>query len=202
MLRRLRATALAAVLLFSAGTASATSFFYVEAFTNTLLGNVHGTALLPSFNGSVYDFLQNASLDVLGSGLGSGYVGPGDPLEITHTFAPGVPVNSVQGAWLVVSVMDDHDLFEFEHALIDVDGDPFASGQATLNIFADSVGAYIQAAGDSFLETVSSSRGDFKVVFSALKVKFDGGSTAVIPEPTAALVFGAGLLLVRRRRRA
>jgi hypothetical protein len=210
MARRLRANAFAFALLFAASPASATSFFYIEAFTNSLLGNVHGTALLPSFNGDLSDFLEGTDLDVLGAGLGSGLVTPGDPLEITHTFAPGVSVSSVQGAWLVVSVVDDSlgEIFEYEHALIDVDGSSFADGQAVLNLFAGSVGGSIAAAGDSFLETIAAQPqrhgdGDFKVLFSALKVKFDGTTSTApaIPEPSAALAFAAGLLLVGRRRK-
>jgi len=202
MLHRLRAIALASALFLSAGAASATSYFYIEAFTSSLLGNVHGTALLSSFDGDLSDFLAGASLDVLGSGLGSGHVSAGHPLQVTHTFDPGVSVGSVKGAWLVVSVVDDLDLFEYEHALIDVNGQPFADGQAILNLFADSVSGYIQAAGDSFLEQIAAKKGDFKVAFSALKVKFETGTMPAVPEPGAALAFGAGVLLVARRRRA
>lgn len=116
-----------------------------------------------------------------------------------------------------------------EWAVVDVAGSQIYSGQSTLMfLFADvTVAADITHVGDSFgvsIQSVGSGNdpaGDFLVLSSIAKFDYsvdyalnlDGGSsfdrncdrqTEPVPEPSAALVFGAGLLAIsgRLRRRA
>ncbi|HEY8494444.1 MAG TPA: hypothetical protein VIN04_11165 [Myxococcota bacterium] len=194
--------------LLLAGPAAAVSYWYADVKTSSLLGDLHGSVLLPGDPGSLSDLIAGSDLDLLGSGLGSGKVEAGKPLTTTHVFAPGLPVASVVSASLVVSVVDDLDL-GFEEATVSIDGALLdgGSGKLLIDILGGSVAALVQTAGDSIGVTIAATQGDFKVAFSALKVKFETGTRPSpgpgpqIPEPSAALVFAAGLLIASRSRR-
>jgi hypothetical protein len=74
-----------------------------------------------------------------------------------------------------------------------------------MGLFGGSAAAVIANTGDSIQVTIAALSGDFLVKFSALSVHFTSdvatsAPTPAIPEPTAALVFAAGLALVARRR--
>jgi hypothetical protein len=192
-LRTLRWLLVGLVLLVS-GTADAVSF-YGELKTATgvpFFSDRTGRATV-DLDFDPFSFAWTASSS--SPGLGSPLVGP--TKTYTHTFAPGVPVAAVHGAWLLVSVIDDGDL-SHEIATIAVDGALFDEGQATFNLFVGTVTASIGAAGDTIEVTVSALKGDFKLVASALKVKF-----SPIPEPTTGVLLTAGLagLAWRSRRR-
>lgn len=192
--------------LLAAGPASALSYWYADVKTSSLLGDVHGTVTLPSNPGSISELIAGSDLELLGGGLGSAYVGTTSPKSTTHTFAPDVPVAAVVSASLVVSVVDDLDL-SGEEVSISIGADVLDGGSSSflVGFFGGSVAGWIDGAGDSVAVTIAAVRGDFKVAFSALKVEFEGGTPPrggpAIPEPSAALVFAAGLLLASRRRR-
>lgn len=196
--------------LLLAGPASAVSLWYGDVHTSSLLGNVHTEIQLPTAPSSISSLLAGTSLDVLGTGLGSGAVSSGSPIAVTHTFAPNdVVVNAIQSASLVVSVIDDLDLSS-EEVRISIGSDVIGGGSGVMlaGLFGGDVAAFVQGAGDSINVTIAAVRGDFKVLFSALSVEFDATlgaaapapSTPAIPEPSAALVFAAGLAIASRRR--
>jgi hypothetical protein len=205
-MRNLLLSLIACAGLLAAGPASALSYWYADVKTSSLLGNFHGAVTLPSNPSSISDLIAGSDLDVLGAGLGSPTVGVGSPKTATHTFAPSVSVGSVLDAFVVVSVIDDFD-HHFEEVSIAIGSDVLDGGSSFFlaGLFGGNVEGWIQGAGDSIDVTISAVRGDFKVAFSALKVKFEGGAPPnggpAIPEPSAALVFAAGLLLASRRRR-
>jgi len=192
--------------LLLAGPASAVSYWYADVKTSSLLGDFHGSITVPSNPGSLSDLIAGSDLDLLGAGLGSAYVASGGSKSATHVFAPDVPVASVVSACLVVSVVDDVDL-SLEEVSVAIGADVLDGGSSSflVGFFGGSVEGWIDGAGDSIGVTIASVRGDFKVAFSALKVEFEGGTPPrggpAIPEPSAALVFAAGLLLASRRRR-
>ncbi len=145
------------------------------------------------------------------AGLPSGgYVGAA-PLSYTHRFSPGVPVDSIEGAWLYVGLADDAyhlrdpDLWNpNEYAEIEINGDLFTQGSAVFNVLGGSLSIAAFRDDGEFLVTVSSPNlTDFRVAGSLFKVKFNAAPP--IPEPTSAAVFGLGAVLVgavllRRRR--
>lgn len=199
------AVAFVAVFAF-AGSAAAVPVWYADVQTSRFLGDVHASITLPGDPDSITDLLENTNLEKLGSGLGSGHVSTTSPLKITHTFAPnGYAVNQVHYASVIVGVLDDFDL-EYEYAELKIGTDVIDSGNAFANLFGGSVTAYIQSAGDSVELKLKATKGDYKVKFSALKVKFDAGkprdTTPAIPEPSAALIFAAGLAVAGVRRRS
>jgi hypothetical protein len=141
--------------------------------------------------------------DWTAGGLGDGTV-RGTPKTYTHTFDPGAAPVEVQEAWLFVSVLDDlsplPDLAS-ETAVVRIGSDVLASGNAFLNILGGSVTAWVGAAGDVLQLSVSGT-GDFWLLASAFKVVYrTPGAAAAVPEPTAALVFALGALLVFTRGR-
>ena len=183
MSRSLRLLLVGAVLLVS-GAAQAVGF-YAEIKTSSAFpiftDQTGRVTLQADFNPLTFDW----DTETVGVGLGSAQIPP--TKNYTHTFAPSVGVASVQEAWLFVSVIDDFDLSS-ETVRIDVDGSLFEQGSATLDVFFGTVTASISAAGDTIDVSVSSVSGDFKILASALKVKF-----TPIPEPTVALLMGLGL---------
>lgn len=203
-LRNLLAIGVATAGLLAAGAASAVPVWYADVHTSSLLGNVHGDLTALSDPGSIAQLLQSASVDHLGAGLGSGYVSTSAPLSITHTFAPdGFVAGVVHSATVTVMVVDDLD-FAREYGQIAIGGDVLDGGSALFDLFGGDVSALVTAAGDSFTLSVEATSGDFRVLFSALSVHFDGSvplPSPAVPEPTAALVFAAGLAIVVRRRR-
>lgn len=202
-MRKLVVTMVAVVGVALAGPAAAVSLWYGDVYTSSLLGDVHARITLPAEPDSIAGLLGSADLDVLGAGLGGGKVAVGSPITLTHTFAPGTSVGSIEKAALVVSVLDDVDL-GYETVEISVEQDLIDAGKGRflVGLFGGSVAALITNSGDSIGVTIASLAGDFQVAFSALAVQYasDTTPTPAIPEPTAALVFAAGLVLAARRR--
>ena len=164
------------------------------------------------------DFLGTADFDNFG------YVGAGESLNYQHMFDPindpTKDITSVDSAWLFVGITDDwqcdgwqscvSDWFvETETAALDLNGVAWESGQATARIFWGDVTAEanLLVNGGILNVTVSSSAGDFNVLWSKMLTEYQwvatgGGGTGpgsgvnAIPEPSAALVFAFGALIV------
>ncbi len=142
-------------------------------------------------------------------GLGNGYVSSSNTLAYSHHFNPAHDDAEVLGAWLIVSVIDDghpwwkDPLFEGESAIVTVENGDTLNGQATLNLFFKIIDPALL--DDRKLDiAMSTSRGDYVTLASALKVKYRVGEP--VPEPSAMLVFGIGIALTgfaaaRRRGR-
>ena len=158
-----------------------------------------------------------------------GYVAAGDSLSYQHFFAPatdpGIVISSIDSAVLQVAVVDDANcrrlrgcvtdwLFQPEIASIDLNGVEWQTGSATLNLFFGDITAEANLlANNGILNlTITSEVGDFVVLWSALDTAYtyernslggagSGGSGSPMPEPSAALVFALGALVVQRRVR-
>jgi hypothetical protein len=159
-----------------------------------------------------------------------GYVSQGATLEYQHTFDPffddDVVISAIDSAWLYVSVVDDSRcaslrgcagdwFFESEVAAIDLQAVHWSTGQATARIFWGDVTAEADLLNnDGVLEvSVHSAVGDFVVLSSTLVTRYTyelagsigpSSGSSPMPEPSAALLFALGALVVRgplRRRR-
>lgn len=208
-MRKLSLLLVVSVGLLNAAPADALSYWYADVKTSSLLGNVHGSLTLPTDPGSLAALIAGGDLDLDGgAGLGPAAIGAHGSIVATHTFSPGVPVASIQEACLVVSVIDDFD-WQREEVRISIGSDVLDGGSSRFlaGFFGGNVTGWIDSAGDQIAVTIASiGEGDFKVAFSALSVRFDSGLVSpgggpAIPEPSAALVFAAGLLVAARRRR-
>lgn len=193
------------------GVAQALPVYYADLYTNNALPgalrNTHVEATLAADPGNLFSYMSAPGAQTLGLGLGSGYVGSSSPRTITHSFGvDGYSVSSIISADLYLMVTDDVD-FSFESAIVDIDGVNWGSveGSYITRLFNGDVTAEITRVGDSFDVHVIAAQGDFTVVASALVVSFEGRPVSAVPEPNAALVFGAGALLTglaTRRRGA
>ena len=139
-----------------------------------------------------------------GLGLGDGYLsGTGDSVVYVHRFTPTATVDSIQNVWLAVGVLDDQFLDRAETAEIRLDGSSWKSGQATINLFSGDVTAYFSDNDGELTVAVVSRTGDFDVTSSLFGVEYSidsavsaRGDIVGVPEPGAAILFCAGLLLV------
>ena len=149
-------------------------------------------------------------------------------------FDDNVQIDSINSAWLYVAIVDDWDcaafgdcledwFLESETAVIDLNSVSWATGAATAAIFWGDVTAeadLLNTEGTLHV-SISSSDGDFAVLGSWLLTNYDyelgdfglvgtlgggeGTGAEPMPEPSAALVFAIGALVMRgtiRRRQA
>ena len=183
-----------------------------------LLVFLAGPALAAS---SVYD-------DVLEIGNPQlGYVGAGQSISYTHNFAPAldptIEIYSIDSVVLSIGAFDDshcrrlsgclRDWFrEGELASIELDGALWQTGQATAQVFFGDVTAYADMLiTEGELEVVvRSEHGDFVVAWSHMQTSYTwkpagggggAGGTSPMPEPSAALVFAVGAVVMQRRVR-
>lgn len=158
-------------------------------------------------------------------GIGDlGYVGLGETLDYQHFFEPAtdsnIEISSIDSVLLQVAISDDwrcsrlsqcaYDwLYQGEVASIDLNGIDWQTGQATANLFIGNITAQANLLlNDGLLDvSVSSEYGDFTVLWSRLDTTYTwaaaggGGAGTPMPEPSAALVFAVGALVVQRRVR-
>jgi len=199
-LPRLATLALLGAVLLAARPAEAVSF-YAEILTSAefpVFSDITASATLTvDFSPLDFDWTGMTS----SPGLGSQVITTAAPLAYTHTFDPTPDSAGILEAWLFISVVDDQLIDPAETASITLDGSFWQTGQATVNLFFGDITAegLITTDGDTIDVVVSSTAGDFRVLASALKVKF-----AEVPEPSTLLLVGLGaaLLSVRRRRAA
>lgn len=168
------------------------------------------------------DFIGSADL---------GYVASGDTLEYDHVFDPffdnDITIHSVDEAWLYVAIVDDWNcpsfgdcladwFVESEVAAIDLNEVSWQTGQATATILWGEVSAEADLlnSNGTLHVRVNSTQGDFAVLWSQLITTYDydladaplaarGDSAQPMPEPSAALVFAIGAVVMRgtiRRR--
>ena len=151
-----------------------------------------------------------------------GYVGPSRPvLEYSHVFDPAHVVTGVDSVHLGILLTDDLScstikgcfadlLFTPDIADVDVNGANWFQGQAHLLWGDITLLADVESNGDTVdVRITTKENTDLLVVLSKLKVEYlyegprslpDHGSSA-IPEPSAALAFATGLLVVSGRLR-
>lgn len=201
---RLLAAAALTFGVFWAGSASAISF-YAEILTNDSLiwpssfRDVRASATLTvDFDPITFDWTGMGGPP----GLGTGDVTAAQPLEYAHLYDPTPDSASVLQAWLFISVVDDQLGDPPETAEIELDDSFWQTGQATLNLFFGEITALglISTDGDTVdvrVSSVGGSPGDFTVLASALKVKFQP-----VPEPATALLLAFGMLALGVRRSA
>jgi len=203
-----------------AGSASADNI-YVDMLTADAFGDYHSRANFESNDDlSGWNPFTSNSLDLeyVGEGIGDSWVTPTQSLVFEHVFSPSATVDSVSGAWLTIWLGGDAkgDLncaqglactIDSEYARIELsDGFgawTFYEGDVDLKPGTFAIGSVtgsIQNVGDSLEVSVASEDGDFRLKGSALSLAFNGGSAAT-PEPTAALLFCVGGLLVARQSR-
>jgi len=163
--------------------------------------------------------------DVLGP-QDLGYVSVGNPLGYDHSFTPpsipnGTPANvSKVTLSILITDIDCLDYFscrydlhrEAEWAVITVEGTEIFNDEVNLfNLEVNNVtlAANILAVGDSFGVDISATEGDFVVLYSVADFEFttgaggSGGNPGTpMPEPSSAIVFGVGLLVLSRRLRS
>jgi len=198
VVRRLASVALLGAGLLLAPAAQAVSF-YAEVLTSTAFPVFPDVKANATLTVDFDPFDIDLSSGSTSPGLGTALVSVGSPKTYTHTFDPTPDSASILEAWLFISVTDDQLIDPPETASVALDGTFWQTGQATFNLIFGNITALglITTDGDTLDVTVSSTAGDFNLLASALKVKFNE-----VPEPTTVLLVGLGLLALGRRRRS
>ena len=152
-----------------------------------------------------------------------GFVMAGSTLAYEHTFDPlfddNMVINSTQ-TWLVFALADDWNCaasgtclddwsFQGESGAIDFNSMSWQTKYVKATIFWGDVTAEVDLLNSGGVVKVSASNdeGNSAVLWSWLVTKYDydlvGGGTLAVPEPSAALVFAIGALVMGRtiRRR-
>ena len=141
-----------------------------------------------------------ATLHDFGGDSANFITGFGDYLWWTHDFAYDYSsVNVISGVLSVALEDVDLSCIKQEYAFGITDSGVLAAGEVDSRIYEYSINASSLIDG-SLSVAVFGLSGDFKVVKSTLRVKYDA---APVPEPTTMLLFGtglAGLAAMSRRR--
>ncbi len=171
-----------------------------------------------TFEADFSAFPFEVSGDIQDGGIaGNPYLGSGGNDSISFSFDLPDKIGEIKGAWLVVAAYDDvdkvckygrcyADTFDQvkEYALVKTDGDVWKIAEIDGSyFFPDLLFGAVSIQGGSLGVEVSAKkvdykRGDFKLAGAALKVKYE----PVIPEPSAALLFGLGAVILAQTRRS
>ena len=146
--------------------------------------------------------------DIQNGGLsGDPYLEPWESISFSFELPDKVKNAQIKDAWLFVVAYDDVDKIcgrtdyrdeAKEYALVKLYGEDFKMFEVDgMKYWPEIVAGGFDVQGGSVDGLVKSKGGDFKVAAVGVKVKYE----PAIPEPSAALVFGAGALLVTQARR-
>lgn len=156
-----------------------------------------------------HSFWDASSSVTPGAGLGDGVLVPsGDPsmpyvLEYDHTFAPMGVVTDILSASVLVFVWDPTRAMNYAEVEVAGDGGTTSLEESWLfggdgrfkrfSLFNGSVAGILEYDADGILHLAVYGNRPFQVIASVLKVQY--GNCPVIPEPSAYLVFGLGILV-------
>ena len=207
----LLSTAVATAALFLASTASASMHYFSEMLTSDLMTGAPNYQMILNANlddsGNLSEVVSNTM--TAGAGLGSASVSAGGSLSYTHSFGPADTATGIVGSQLSVLTSGASSSNAFTSIALD---DNFWLNQATsFQVLGGQVDATLFLSDGELLVNVSATGNDLDLVWSMFRVNYEvdatrqtlvsssgggGDISAAIPEPGAATLFGAGILIV------
>ncbi|MEE3326092.1 MAG: hypothetical protein VX252_02020 [Myxococcota bacterium] len=207
----LLSTAVATAALFLASTASASMHYFSEMLTSDLMTGAPNYQMILNANlddsGNLSEVVTNTM--TAGAGLGSASVSAGGSLSYTHSFGPADTATGIVGSQLSVLTSGASSSNAFTSISLD---DNFWLNQATsFQVLGGQVDATLFLSDGELLVNVSATGNDLDLVWSMFRVNYEvdatrqtlvsssgggGDISAAIPEPGAATLFGAGILIV------
>ncbi|MEE3325977.1 MAG: hypothetical protein VX252_01415 [Myxococcota bacterium] len=206
-------TAIFSVGLFLASTASASMHYFSEMLTSDLMTAAPNYQMVLNANlddsGNLSEIVSNSM--TAGAGLGDASIAAGGSMNYTHSFGPSDSATGIIGSQLSVLTSGSASSGAFTSIALD---DNFWINQATsFQVLGGQVDATLFINDGELLVNVSATGNDLDLVWSMFRVNYEidatrqtlvqtssggggGDISAAIPEPGAATLFGAGILIV------
>ncbi len=210
----LLSTALVTAGLFLASTASASMHYFSEMLTSDLMTSAPNYQMILNANlddsGNLSEVVSNTM--TAASGLGDAAISAGGSMSYTHSFGPADTATGIVASQLSVLTSGASSSNAFTSIALD---DNFWLNQATsFQVLGGQVDATLFLSDGELLVNVSATGNDLDLVWSMFRVNYEidatrqtlvstgagggggGDISAAIPEPGAATLFGAGILIV------
>ena len=209
-------TALVTAGLFLASTASASMHYFAELLTSDLMTSAPNYQMIVESDLDNYGYVtevinQTSTAD---AGLGDASISAGGSMSYTHSFGPADRATGILGAQLSVMTSGSSSADAFTEITLN---DSFWLNQAmSFQVLGGQIDASILTSDGNLLVNVTATGSDLDLTWSLLRVNYEvdatrlaegqtviatgagsgGDISAAIPEPGAATLFGAGILIV------
>lgn len=216
------ATALITIGLFLTSAASASMHYFAEVLTSDLMRAApdYQLVLNADLNDSGNFSAVVSNTMTAGAGLGDASISAGESISYTHSFGPADTATGIISSQL--SVLTTGSSASGSFAEITLDDTFWTSRAMSFQVLGGQVDATLFQIDGELLVNVTATGSDLDLVWSMFRVTYevdavrlaagdtlisqggDGEISQAIPEPGAATLFGAGMLIVGSaiRRRA
>jgi len=217
------AAAVISVGLLFASAASASRHYYAEVLTSDLMASAPDSQMIlyANLNDSGYISAVVSNTVTAGAGLGASTIANGESTSYTHSFGPADTATGILSSQL--SVMTSGSSASSSFAEITLDDNFWTSRAMSFQVLGGQVDATLFQTDGELVVNVSATGSDLDLVWSMFRVNYEidaarlaegqtiiatsgggGEISQAIPEPGAATLFGAGMLIVGSavRRRA
>jgi hypothetical protein len=190
--------------------------YFAEVLTSDLMSAAPDSqmVLYANLNDSGYISSVVSNTVTAGAGLGAASsIAAGESTNYTHSFGPSDSATGILSSQL--SVMTSGSSASSSFAEITLDDNFWASRAMSFQVLGGQVDATLFQLDGELVVNVSATGGDLDLVWSMFRVNYeidatrlangdtvmatsggDGGISQAIPEPGAATLFGAGMLIV------
>ena len=205
--------ALAAASLFSASSASATMHLFSQMLTSDLMAGPANYSLELHADtddaGNIATLVSNTA--TAGAGLGDGSVHAESSVSYSHSFGGADAATRIVSAHLSVLTVG-HGQSESSHTEITLDDNFWVSRAMRFHVLGGQVDAELFDNDGDLAVNVTAHSGEMELMWSMFRVNYEidpnrlvdgggstgdgGGISVAIPEPGAATLFAAGLLVI------
>ena len=202
--------------LFLASTASASMHYFSEMLTSDLMTGAPNYQILMNIDlddyGNFSELVSNTATP--GAGLGDSSISAGGDFSYTHSFGAADVATGIVSSHLNVLTASEGDSGSYSE--ITLDGDFWLNQSMSFQLSGGQVDASLFTSDGELMVNVTAYGSDLDLVWSSFHVNYEvdanrlaegqtiiatgagggGDISAAIPEPGAATLFGAGILIV------